>query len=230
MKRQVFSASVGILVFTLFSLLPNIVTASEPYNFISDVISSFQLCDIAGDRIKKAQGESFLVVMKSVNVYLDEIRAARGHIKPYLDSENENIKPTAKGYYEVYSLVIANNEDLLGYIETILNNPNDNLSKEGTVLRKFSEYLAADEQLWRSLLQVTAMSTYTLVDMNKTEGGKLCCLSITNQERKNLVNQIEQAFGPKVKGGPKGGQYPLEGSASLLWYFLNQGWKPSDQK
>jgi hypothetical protein len=227
MKRQVLSAITAILVFASF-LPPNIGTASEPYDFVSEVILTFQLCDIAGDRIQNAKPESLLVAMKDVKVFLDEIRIARGHIKPYLNSQNECIKSTAQGLYDVYSLVIANNEDLLDYLETILNNPKEHLPRDGTVLRKFSENMAANEQLWRSLLEVTVMSTYALVDIDNTEGGKLCSLTITDQERKNLIFQIEQAFGPKVKDGPKAGQYPLEACPSLLWSFLHKSWKSSD--
>ena len=227
MKRQVLSAIKAIWIFAPF-LLPNIAVAGEPYNYFSDVISSFQLCDIAGDRIQKAQSESFLDAMKNVNVFVDEIRAARANIKPYLESQNEYIKPTARAFYDVYSSIIKNNEELLTYLETILNNPEEHLSKEGTVTRKFSENMAANEQLWRSLLQVTALASYALVDMKRTEGGNLCCLSITKQERINLLTQLEQAFGTKVKNGPRAGQYPLEGCASLIWSFLEKCWKSFD--
>jgi len=95
-------------------------------------------------------------------------------------------------------------------------------------LRKLSENLAANDESWRMLADATVLSTYCLVDQNRTENGKLKFLTITTEEKKAVINQLVRVFGPGIKGGPKGGQHYLEGSGALLYSFLSRGWKPSD--
>ena len=90
--------------------------------------------------------------------------------------------------------------------------------------------MATNEELWRMLLYATTMSTYCLVDSNRTEDGKLKFLTVTTQEKKALIDQLVGVFGDGIKGGPKGGQLPLEVSGSLLYSFFSKGWKPSDIK
>jgi hypothetical protein len=124
--------------------------------------------------------------------------------------------------------VITNNGRLLSLFETIINDPQKYSQQEGTLTRKISEYLATNEEMWRALLHVVGLSTYTLVDLDRMQNGKLAYLTITTQERANLLKQLEKSFPDDIKGGPKAGQYPIEGSAALLWSFLNEEWKASD--
>ena len=93
-----------------------------------------------------------------------------------------------------------------------------------------SENRAANEEIWRMLIYATAMSSHSLVDQSRTENGKLRFLTITSDERKSLIKKLIDIFGEGIKNGPKGGQLPLEGSAAMLYSFLNQGWKPADVK
>jgi hypothetical protein len=97
-------------------------------------------------------------------------------------------------------------------------------------LRKLSENMAANEDLWRMLLHATTMSTYCLVDSNRTEDGKLKFLTITTEEKKALIDQLVGVFGDGIKSGPQGGQLPPEASGALLYSFFSKGWKPSDSK
>jgi len=111
-----------------------------------------------------------------------------------------------------------------------LINLEDSASKEGTFSRKLSENVTANEEYWRMLLYATTVSTYCLVDRNRTENGKWRFLTITTEEKKALIDQLLSVFGSGIKGGPKAGQLPLKGSGALLYSSLSQGWKPSDMK
>lgn len=219
---------VSLLIVLL--LLPNISDASEPYDFISDVITSFELSNIASHRIKNAKDDSLIMQMKDIKVFNHEIDKAKAYIYPYLKSNNDLIRETAESYNLIYMGVIENNEKLLSQIEDLLNNMNELSSKQGTFLRALSENLAMNEELWRSLFQLTTYATYTLIDGNRTKDGKIAYLTITSQERKKLLKQLEQTWGDKVKKGLKAGQLPIEGSASILWKVLNDKWKSSDEK
>jgi len=218
-----------LLLLTAF-LTPTPARATEAFDFMTAVVKSFQSSEIAGDRIKSSESTELISHMKDIIVFNNEIRTAAHSITPYLSSKNEIIAKSAKVFFSIYSTVVQNNEDLLNTFENALNKPEDSYSKEGTFLRKLSENMAANEELWRTVLQATALSSYCLVDQNRTENGKLRFLTITSEEKKSLMNQLVSVFGEGVKDGPKGGQLPLEGSAALLYLFLGKGWKPADSK
>lgn len=218
-----------LLLLTIF-LMPNLARATEAYDFLSAVTNSFQSSQIAGERIKNSDSSDLVLQMKDIIVFNNEIKIAAQFIKPHISSDNDLIKESANSFYAIYLFIIRNNETLLNNFEKAFNNPEDTAAKEGTFLRKLSENMAANEELWRMLPYATTMSTYTLVDQKRTENGKLKFLTITSDEKKSLIDQLVNTFGESIKGGPKGGQLPLEGSAALLYSFFNQGWKPSDIK
>ena len=114
-------------------------------------------------------------------------------------------------------------------IEQSFNTENSD-AQVGTFMRKFSELLAENEDAWRQLMYATVYATYSLVDNKKLKDGNLAYLKINSEQRKRLIKSIEDGFGEKVKGGAKGGQYPIVASASLLWEFLNKEWKSADEK
>lgn len=104
-------------------------------------------------------------------------------------------------------MIIQNKEDLLNIYENTLNKPKD--IKEGTFTKQISENMAANEELWRMLLNATVMSTHTLVDNKRTENGKLTYLKITSREKKSVMDELVNIFGEGIKSGPKGGQFAL---------------------
>ena len=221
-----------ILFVTLLALFtfPNISKATESYNFIEDVIKSFQSAQIAGERTKQGNSDEFVSQMKDIMVFNNGILEAAQFIKPHLTSKNKLIKESADLFHLIYSSIVENNQNLLMALEDALNNIESTAAEQGTFLRKISESMAANEELWRMLLYATTMSTYCLVDQNRTENGKLKFLTVTTKEKKSLIDQLVSVFGDRIKGGPKGGQLPLEGSGALLYSFLSKGWKPSDTK
>lgn len=224
MKKILFVTLLAIFTF------PNVAKATESYNFIGDVIRSLQSAQIAGERTKQGNSNDLVSQMKDIIVFNNGILEAAQFIKPHLASNNKLIKESAGSFHFIYSSIVENNENLLKTLENALNSIENTVAKQGTFLRKISESMAANEELWRMLLYATTMSTYCLVDQNRTENGKLKFLTITTKEKKSLIDQLVGVFGDRIKGGPKGGQLPLEGSGALLYSFLGQGWKPSDTK
>ena len=219
-----------ILFLSAMFFIPNFAGATEVFDFMTAVVNSYQSAEIAGSRIKSSESKELVTQMKDIIVFNNEMSTGAQFIKPYLTSKNELIKESAESFFDIYSSIIQNNKNLLGTLESILNNPEATSSREGTFLRKLSENMAANEELWRMLFYATTLSTYTLVDQNRVENGKLKFLTITTKERESLKSQLVKVFGEGIKSGPKGGQLPLEGSAALLYSFLNKGWTPADIK
>ena len=53
-------------------------------------------------------------------------------------------------------------------------------------------------------------------------------LRITTEQRNSITRKLEQVFGPSIKAGPKAG-HSLVLSAALLYKFLSDPWKSSDE-
>ncbi len=207
---------------------PSFLSASEPFGFVSDVIQSLQTCRIASDRIKENKDRNVLSLMKDVRVFISEIRQANSMMAQHANSNNELIRESSNNFSKIYSSIMANNERMLDFLEKTLNDLGQAASKQGTWLREASEIMAKNEELWRLLPQITVLTTYTLVDLNRTKEGKLSFLTITKAERDLLRSQLHSAFGDKVKEPMKGGALPIDVSAKLLWFFLAKPFNPSD--
>jgi hypothetical protein len=210
--------------------LPFPCLATEPFDFVSAVIRSWERCLIADSRIKSSEKDDFVSLMKDLQVFGDEIQQANSLVKPHTKSENELIRKSAIGFSKLYAAIVTNNEQAIDLLEDALNDPRDFVSKQGTWLRKLSENTARNEQLWRMMLDLTVLSTYALMDENRVEDGKLPFLRITKNERDRLRLALRKTFGEKVTEGIKAGQFPLEGSGGLLWVFLSKPWKVADAR
>jgi len=220
-----------ILLLSIMIFIPNPAGATEAFDFMTDVIKSFESCEIAGSRIKYSESSGLVAQMKDIIVFNNKIREAAEFIKPHLTSKNEVIKESAESFFTIYSSIVQNNEHLLNILENAFNKPEDSASNKGTFLRKLSENRATNEEFWRMLPYATPMSTYCLVDSNRTKDGKVIFLTITIEEKKALVDQLVGVFGAGIKSGPKeGGRPPLEVSGAVIYSFFSKGWKPSDIK
>jgi hypothetical protein len=219
-----------VVVVAAIIFLPVICSASEAFDFMSDVIRSWERCLIADSRIKGSKKNDFVSTMKDLQVFGYEIQHANSLIQRHSRSRNDLIKESAFRFSQLYAAIVTNNEQAIDLLEDVLNDPRDVISKQGTWLRKFSENTARNEQLWGMMLDLTVLSTYTLVDENRMEDGNIRFLRITKNERDQLRAALRKTFGEKVTEGIKAGQFPLEGSGGLLWVFLSKPWKMADAK
>ncbi len=222
--------STALSLLLLVVAVPRLSFASEPFDFVSDVIRGLLACKIADEHIKATEAKDLVSRIKDILVFTNGIRQADSMIAPYRNSKNEPIQKSADSFSAIYSSIVANNKQLVSFLEQTFNDPEEAASKQGTWLRKLSENMARNEELWLILPLATTMSTYSLVDKKRTENGELRFLTITTVEREQLRSQLHDAFGDPVRGGWKAGQLPVDASAALLRGFLAQEWKPADTK
>ncbi len=216
----------------LVFFLPNSARATEAYNFMAAVIESLQSAKIAQDRINlNVNEEDVAIIMKGMIVYNDELKEAARFIKPYTSSKSETTKLVATAFSEIYSLIILNNESIISLFENVLNNIEDLATKPGTFLRELSEISASNDMLYRKFPEVTALSTHAMVDKKRLmEDGKIMFLKISSDEIESLIDQLVSAFGEGIKSESKADTLPVHFSATLLYSFFDEGWKPADAK
>ena len=216
----------------LFSLLtifltPNIAKATEAYDFVSTIIDSFEITNIARHRFLNNDFEKLdsTAQMTAVTVFKKELEKAAQRIEPFTKSKDKNTSLFARAYSLTYTRLIKNQDAVLDLYEKILNNPG---TEPGTVSRQIAEIMGEVDTLWREFFETTTLFTNMLVT-SKGDSGKLTHLIITSQEKKLIMDNLVRSFGDDVKVFPKAGIHSIDGSAASLYYFLDKkGFKPSD--
>ena len=223
-------STILLLLFLVVAVLrPSFAT--EPFDFASDVIRSLQVCKVASKRIKTSESQDLVSKVKDIYIFMNGIHQANSMITPHRNSKNEMIRKSADSFSTIYSSIVENNEQLVSFLEQMLNDPKEAASKQGTWLRKLSENMAVNEELWLKLPYATAATAYTLVDLKRTENGNLRFLTITKVEKDKLLSQLHAIFGDQVRGGlHQVSPFPVDVSAASLWEFLSKEWKPIDTK
>ncbi len=77
------------------------------------------------------------------------------------------------------------------------------------------------DDAWKLLLAAVGATAHAMVE---NEG--LRTLILTSAQRETLKGELRRVFGPGVEAGMKAGQRFLEGSAGMMYGFLNDlSWK-----
>ncbi len=219
--------SFSLLLIMLF--VPDMAKATEGYDFISAIIDSFQITNIARHRYNAVDFENIDTTeqMMAITVFKKELEEASQYIEPFTKSKNSDIKLVAQVYGLTYSNLMKNGERILDLYENTLNNKN---TKAGTLSRQIAEIMGEIDSLWREFFKTTGYMTNILV-MSKGDSDKLTHLIFTSQEKKMILEALVRVFGNDVKVFPKEGKHSIDGSAALLYNFLDKsGFKPSDVK
>ena len=86
----------AILLLFLIFFVPDISKATEPYDYISDVIRSFERLKIADERFKNSDNNTHVLFMKNIILFNKGINAAAQFIKPHVSSKNNLINKSAR--------------------------------------------------------------------------------------------------------------------------------------
>ena len=102
-------------------------------------------------------------------------------------------------------------------------------SQPGTVMRRAAEIKSSMDETWRTLPVILAGVAHALVDPDRLEHGKVMYLKITDEERSALLRQLEDSFSDDIKSF-EGESHAVDGSAAMLWKFLTDKWRSSDDQ
>lgn len=200
--------------------MPNHARASEAYEFLSALIDSFEITNIARHQIEKVNflSDDPTSTMSSIVVFKNELHSAKQIIDPYPSSKNIAISNFGKAYQLTYIELIQIQESLLKLYEILQNEPND--SKEGTLLKYLAIFRGRLDTLWRQFPEHAANLTNILVE-SSDGSSKLTHLTLTSQEKQSVMNDLIRNFGEGIKSSPQEEKDPLADSAALLYDFLN---------
>ena len=91
------------------------------------------------------------------------------------------------------------------------------------------ESTAKLQQAWKVLPTAANALTHLLVNSERQENGKMCCLRISSDQRMELLRVIDRHFEHEdVRTGPRAGQHPTTYAVALLRQFVTSEWKSAD--
>jgi hypothetical protein len=221
------------------------VTGSSTFLYVSVLVDSFAYAKKALERTKRASAQferkggsartpaEFLSAisdfMYEVKVAGEEYRCAATLVQPFLKSPNEAIQTSAEDVSFVYTVQSKLDAQILAEMQALLNSPQG--EGTGDRLARLTDIRVKKDNAWKMILLVGVGATHALVILPEKADEKLSRLSVTESERRELLQVIERVFGASVKQGLKAGQEALEGAGATIHQFLsNKAWKALDQK
>lgn len=215
----------GLLIVVLAA--PGLSFASEPYDYMSDVIGGLGKCQLAFEALKPAESEDFPTAARELMehglVAAGHFRIANLLIGKYRDSSNERIRTSAEALSSFYTEMEDNYRQFVLLLEQDLNDPGDTELKPGTLLRKLTEFKLRADSAWKALPAVIFLAFSTLVDRERKTPHNF--LTITQAELDQLRLQLS-AFDDKTQSDNKPGQSNCAVSAVWLRGTLANKWIP----
>jgi len=203
--------------------------------YISSLITRKQIEERATHDLREAGADQMkkdIALMKNANRAKLELQAAINSLSQYTETKNKTLADAATFLIRGYGDLIKNYNEMVKTLE-IMNNPtnatNPNIDL-GKMMNEVSQITASQEYISETLFQVTALAVAVLIDQKPDREGHLSYLSIASAERKDLINDLDIAFGVDIKDGPKSGQNYTLASAALMRKLLAGDHKSSDER
>lgn len=99
----------------------------------------------------------------------------------------------------------------------------------GKYMGETSEISAGKQDVMSTLPMLSALVSNVLVSDKINKEGKIHALLITTSEKTQLMDELIDKFGLKIKDSLKAGQDYITASAVGIYQMLNQEWAASDK-
>ena len=209
----------------------------QKYAFVKDYLTSLSYLNINGKRKDKEAGIIQSVNLKEKdriqklkdNLIQDNInfRVARNTIKRYVSPKTENglILKAAELFVKVCDEQIDFNQqerDLLSKVSIPKDEDETTNPLDDRVFSESQQKLAAlRKDSLMQLFETSSLATKILISDKTDNYGNFNRLGITQQQRRNLLNKIDDFPGDGFKGELREGQTFLEGSVSIIRKILD---------
>jgi len=211
--------------------------SSEAYEFTKDAINIFGSINEASEGFEKApiNSENMPVMLSSLlknsikmkNIADDGIYT----MKKYEKSRDSEIVSAVSIFSGALTIMKITHERSTQIFEKYLNNIQVINKNFGTMQKEMLENSNEQEKQWETMNTGAIGISYGIVDLNRLENGKTCCLKISNQERSDLKKLLIRNFGIKIADGiDKNNMKRRIGAAGIYMFLNDNNWKSKDQK
>ena len=160
------------------------------------------------------------------------LRVARNLLKRYKTSSNGLIVKATDLFMKTCDEQIAVNDQEKDLLEGFFNHSQEKLptkALEKNFLKDQRNLALQRKESSKEFLKASLLVSKLLVSNKEDRHGELIYLGLTNQERNNLIGQLNQFSGNKFKGKLRQGQSFLEGSITAIRQVLEDAsWSSLD--
>jgi hypothetical protein len=158
---------------------------------------------------------SLMYDLKAAN---DDYRRGIGEIKRYTNSKNESVRVSAKGVRGALSGLVNQNEKLIALIRAADRND----SARSDPLARASDVVVKLNESWHRLITASIATAYVFMEPDPVSGAMR--LNITETQKRRLLEELENIFGPQITEGLNAGLRSVEAAAASLYGFLKEPW------
>ncbi len=205
----------------------------DSYEFGNALIESFAWGQSALDSVVTMQRDpstveelisqtaKFLTGLKQAK---DDYHCALESVQPFKLSKDEFISNSAELFVELYSALEAREDQKINEFETTLRGKARAVSLADTIIQTADDTVTF-HKLWLDIDKGAALSLNVFVDFDAEAR-----LTITQQQRKDLIKRIENLFEAAIKDGTKSDEGPTVAALLVRTFLMNQDWKSRDDR
>lgn len=193
------------------------VEIESPYRYLQAFVES--LSD-ARDANAEIDDKSTVELMVGMRRRIASYRCAESRVTKYQSSANEAIETSAIGATHAYSSLGNLEEQSLKLLSRSIDQVSAGTFKPGTAAEVSSGIAAKQGETGSVLLQAAVAATLAAVALDPATK-LMSMLSVTSQQRDELLDRLRKVFGASVTKGIQGGQSRLEGAGAALYQVLS---------
>ena len=210
----------------------------KPFDFVKAVIRSLKLAKDADEMLRPRTSQEQSVSdlnMKAMRYdAMGKLTAAQNEIQPFLLSRDIDMRRGAQDFQLCYTLLIRS--IIVNSVNSQPSVPVQTANLPPTLIQ--ATQATSDQKnvpngsniksrmtnaIWKILLYATTIRVKSvLVDKSREDHGTGVYLTITENERTELLNDLTVSFGDSIKQGVQVGQRSTGAAPALLWMILNR--------
>lgn len=190
-KKTLLSAFLFILPTTI------VAAASNPTDYMADVLQALSFCDIAGDHMEEARvSKDHVNMLKELHLVDGYLDRAELTLEQYPKDSDDRVASSAEAVYGAVSLLRLSNQAFIDAVSG--QNKFDSEEKLTAAMAKFA---ATREEAWDLLTEASLYSAHALIDTNEEEVKHTGPIPyrISKEEREALVDRVNHLFGDKIR-------------------------------
>ena len=197
---------------------------NSPYGYIKAVIESLSYAAEARSNLhanESQENQNMFEQMTNMRFAINKLQHAQSLIEGYTKSSDIRIAKSAHGLVTSFVAVSTLLDQGVSLLERMASVQNE--AELASLMNDASRHAAQIDEAWKLLVYSTATTTYALVGKHRLDSNKTA-LVITQQQKLELLEDLNRNFGDSIKTGVQTGQYATEAAPAGLWQMLSQPW------
>jgi hypothetical protein len=208
--------------------MPREVAKNDPYQYTLTLVATFGYASSGRGRSttdpSKAVPEERLSAVKKMMVELklaiQDYECAASLVNPYMDSEDEAIRISARGANTAYVTLAMVDAKTVTDFRLLLDGESPQTGVGSRLEAVANDEVLIDET-WKLLPAASVAVLHALVGIGAKEDEPITHLRISGSQRQTILRALKDLFPTtELERGMQAGQLPLELAAAALYHFV----------